>query len=81
MRLDFRSCVGAILHVEAPALAVEGEAGIGYNTAACHRIEYKVSLMGKIIEDVCNHPGGDPSGPIITETVVTSIPVPMVPCQ
>jgi len=46
---------------------------IGYNTAACHRIEYKVTLMGKIIQYVCNHLGGDATRPIVTETLVTPV--------
>jgi len=81
MRFNFRACIQPIVHVKAPALAIECQTSIGYNTAACHRIEYKVTLMGKIIQYVCNHLGGDPSGPIVTETLVTNIPVPMIPWQ
>jgi len=35
--------------VKAPALPVEYQAGIGYNTAAHHRIKYQITLIRKII--------------------------------
>ena len=63
VRLDLRTLLLSIFHIETSTLPVHGQTGIANDSTTCHQVHHRIPRFGEVVEDMRDHLGRYPPRP------------------